>query len=84
MVSANLELVRSIYVAWERGDYSSTAWAHSEIEYVRADGPVTGTWTGVDVAEGWRDFLGAWDEFRIEAEDYRELDDERVSRSHAL
>jgi hypothetical protein len=60
------------------GDYSSTEWAHPEIEYVRADGPVTGTWTGLDIAEGWRDFLGAWEEFRIEAEDYHELDDERV------
>jgi ketosteroid isomerase-like protein len=39
VASANLELVRSIYAAWQRGDYSSVEWADPEIEYVFADGP---------------------------------------------
>src|SRR5438067_1764773 len=39
--------VQSIYTAWERGDYSSAAWAHPEIETVMADGPTPGIWTGV-------------------------------------
>jgi ketosteroid isomerase-like protein len=30
------------------------------------------------MAEGWRDWLSAWEEFRIKVEEYRELDDERV------
>ena len=30
--SANVELVRSIHGAWERGDYSSAEWAHPHIE----------------------------------------------------
>ena len=30
------------------------------------------------MAEGWRDFLGAWEDFRIEADEYRELDTEHV------
>jgi hypothetical protein len=30
------------------------------------------------MAQGTRDFLSAWEEFRFEAEEYRELDDERV------
>jgi hypothetical protein len=78
-MSANVDLVRSIFAAWERGDYFSGDWADHEIEFVVADGPDPGRWTGlVAMAENWRDFLTAWRGVRAEAEDYRELDDERV------
>jgi ketosteroid isomerase-like protein len=77
--SANVELVRSIYAAWERGDFSSANWAHPEIEYVMADGLTPGSWIGLaGMAESVRDFMGAWEGFRIEADEYRELDDARV------
>jgi len=60
MASANLDLVRSISVAWERRDFSSTEWAHPEIEYVIADGPEPGHHTGlVEMAAFWRDFLSS-------------------------
>lgn len=79
MASANLDLVRSIYAAWERGDYSSAEWAHAEIEYVHADGPAPGSWTGpAGMAAAFRDFLSAWDHVRFEAKEYRELDNDRV------
>jgi ketosteroid isomerase-like protein len=79
MDSANVELVRSIVAPWERGDFSSAAWAHPEIEYVFVDGPSPGSRKGVSAAnEAWRDFLSAWEDWRIKAEEYRELDDERV------
>jgi ketosteroid isomerase-like protein len=79
MASANVDLVRSIYAAWERGDFSSVEWAHPEIELVIADGPEPGRWTGVaGLGEGWRGRMGAWEDWRAKAEDYRELDDERV------
>jgi ketosteroid isomerase-like protein len=79
VASANLDLVRSIFVAFERGDYSSAQWAHPEIEYVFADGPSPGSWTGLaGLAEAQRSFLSAWEEFRSEVDECRELDDERV------
>ena len=30
------------------------------------------------MAEAWRDFLGAWEEYRTQVEEYRPLDRERV------
>jgi ketosteroid isomerase-like protein len=77
--SENVELVRSIRAAWERGDYSSSEWAHPDLQYVFADGPSPGRWKGLaGMAQGWRDFLSAWEEFRSDAEEYLELDNERV------
>jgi ketosteroid isomerase-like protein len=79
VASANVDLVRSIYAAWERGDYSSAEWADPEIEFVIADGPTPGSWTGpARMAEGAREFLSTWKDFRFESEEYRELDNERV------
>jgi ketosteroid isomerase-like protein len=79
-VSANVDLVRSIFAAWERGDYSRSAeWAHPDIEFVFADGPTPGRWTGLaGMAQGWRDLLGAWEQFASKADEYRALDGERV------
>jgi ketosteroid isomerase-like protein len=79
VASPNLELVRSIYPAWQRGDFSSAEWAHPEIEFMFIGGPAPGSWKGfVGMAEGFRDFVSAWEGFRVEAEQYRELDDEHV------
>jgi ketosteroid isomerase-like protein len=79
MPSANLDLVRSILVADERGDYSSTAWAHPDIEFVIADGPSPGIWSGLaGMSEGWRELASAWESFSTSAQEYRELDGERV------
>ena len=79
MASANVELVRSILAAWERGTPSPAEWAHPEIEYVIVGGPSPGTWTGLaGMAEGFRDWLGAWKDLRFDVDHYRELDDERV------
>jgi ketosteroid isomerase-like protein len=79
MSSANVKLVRSICEAWERGDYSSLEWAHPEIEFAIADGPSPGRWRGIaGMVEGMRDFLSAWENYRVKAEEFRVLDDERV------
>jgi ketosteroid isomerase-like protein len=79
MESANVELVRSIYTAWERGDFSSTDWAHPEIEYGTADGPAPGSRTGLaGMAEATRDWMSVWEDWRVEADEYLELDQDRV------
>jgi ketosteroid isomerase-like protein len=78
-MSANLDLVRSMHAVWERGAFTSTDWAHPEIEYVHADGPAPGSWRGLaGMAEGFRDFASTLEEYRVVADEYRELDDERV------
>jgi ketosteroid isomerase-like protein len=77
--SPNVKLVRSIYTAWELGDFSSTELAHPEIEVVIADGPEPGAWAGVAGArESLSTILDAWEDWRPEVEEYRALDDERV------
>jgi ketosteroid isomerase-like protein len=83
-MSENLDLVRSIYTAWERGDWGHTAeWGHPEMEWVTVDGLSPGGVTGLKaMAEAWRDWLADWDGFRAEAEEYRELDGGRVLVVH--
>jgi ketosteroid isomerase-like protein len=78
-MSANLDLVRSIYAAIGRGDYTSAEWADPKIEYVVADGPDPGSLTGRDgLVQAMRSLFSALEDIRAEAEEYRELDAERV------
>jgi len=78
-MSENLGLVRSIYSAWERGDFGSAEWADPEIEFVIADGPDPGRWDGLaGMAMAFRDRVSVLADFRPEAEEFRNLDDERV------
>jgi ketosteroid isomerase-like protein len=54
-------------------------WAHPEIEWVMADGPDPGRWTGVaGMAQAFRSSIGIWQDVRAEVEEYREIDAERV------
>jgi hypothetical protein len=75
-VSANLDLVRSIYADWERGDFSRGCWAVSEIEYVRVGwGPEDGTSIGPDgIASVFRSWLRAWRDWKLlaDAEHWRD------------
>ncbi len=77
MPSANLDLVRSIYADWERGDFSSAEWADPNIEYVTVGGPEPGSSTAKD-SHSLRAFLSAWNDYRTEAEEYRQIDGERI------
>jgi ketosteroid isomerase-like protein len=76
-----LELVQSMFADWERGGsyFGSAEWADPDIEFVLADGPDPGSWTGITaMAEAWGARLDAWKDFGVEVEEYRELDAERV------
>jgi ketosteroid isomerase-like protein len=74
-MSSNLDLVRSIYSALERGDFTNVDWADPEIEYVIADGPEPATFRGLPgMAEAMRTLFGEIEDYRAEAEEYRELD----------
>jgi hypothetical protein len=54
-MSENLDLVRSIYADWERGDFSQVEWADLEIEYTGVDGLLPGTSRGIQaMGAGWR------------------------------
>ena len=65
-----MDIVRSICGAWDRGDYSAVWWADPDIEFVTTDGPSPGTWKGLaGMAEGWRDWLAAWDDFHQQADE---------------
>src|SRR5690242_14256841 len=79
MSQENIDLVRSICAAWDRGDYSSADWADPEIEFAFRDGPEPSSGTGATgFREAWRTWLDAWEEFHQEAAEYREVDNERV------
>jgi ketosteroid isomerase-like protein len=79
MPPENLELVRSIYAAWEDGDFALAEWADPEIEYVGIDGPDPESVKGLaEMARSFRAWLSTWEEFRLEAIEYRELDPGRV------
>jgi ketosteroid isomerase-like protein len=77
--SANVDLVRSIYAAWEHGDYGSAEWAHPDIELVIPDGPDPGKWKGLaGMTATARERLSAFERFYAKAEAFYELDGERV------
>jgi len=79
MSQENLDLVRSIYADWERGDWSASNWADPEIVLVIVDQPGAREANGIAaVAAYWRDFLSTWEGYRVEAREYRELRDGRV------
>src|SRR5947209_8677315 len=78
-MSENLELVRSIYAEWERGDFpAQPEWADPAISFEVPDGPEPSIRTGIAAAPGVEGFVELWETLRFIAEEYRELDDGSV------
>ena len=78
-MSENLDLVKAIFVDWEKGDWGSSDWADPEIEFQMVGGLSEGTWTGVaEMAKVWGAMVNAWDGLTANAEEFRDIDDERV------
>ena len=79
MSQENVELVRSIYAPWARGEFHSVEWAHPDIEFVVDFGPASGTSKGLAaMSEAWSAFLSTWEDYRTEVDEYRALDGGRV------
>ena len=78
-MSENLDLVRSIYEATERGDFSDASWADPDIDYVFVDGPEPSAFKGhPGLVEAMRQTLPVWDRFQTHVDEYRELDSDRI------
>jgi ketosteroid isomerase-like protein len=78
-MASNLDLVRSIFEGWERGDWSAADWADPEIHFEMVGGLMEGTWVGVPaMGEAWAAMLSAWEDLRTDADAFRELEDGRV------
>jgi ketosteroid isomerase-like protein len=78
-VSANLDLVRSIFTEWERGDFRNVRSAHREIEYLVIGRLEPGRWDGLAaMTASVRDHMAAWESYGISAAELRELDRDRV------
>jgi ketosteroid isomerase-like protein len=85
-MSANLDLVRSIVAAHARGDYSSSEWAHPDIDYSIVGGLFSGNWKGRPaMARAARELFSTWEGHRSFVDEIRPLDNERVLvLSHVL
>jgi ketosteroid isomerase-like protein len=78
-MSENLDLVRSIYAGWERGDFSSADWADPEIEFAFVDGPEPGCWRGLqEMSARYGEWLNGWKDFHAEPEELIVVDSARI------
>jgi ketosteroid isomerase-like protein len=78
MSEANVEIVKEIFSAWERGDFTSNDWADPEIEF-SIPGPDLHVHRGIEAAgRAWAEWLGAFDEFSVAGEEFFDAGDKIV------
>ena len=79
MSKENLDVVRSVFAEWERGEFSTRPeWADPRMVFEIPDGPEPSTQTVIAAGPGVEAFLELWEQLRFEAEEYRELADGSV------
>ena len=84
MSQENVDAVRTVYRAWGEGDpRGNPAVYDPHLVYVsEPDDPERGPHYGLEAANAYyRRFLDAWDDWRIEATEYREAGDSIVVRA---
>src|SRR4051812_38089964 len=77
-MSDNLDLVRSIFDGWERGDFTSAAWADPEIVFESTGFDAVRSSGVAAMAELFREWMSTWDEYTVQADEFQELDGGRV------
>ena len=79
MGGCSLEVVRSIYAGWERGEFSRSDWAHPEIDFTYVGGPEPAAARGIEAMNAvWHEWLRDWVGFRAEPVEYRPIEEDRI------
>jgi ketosteroid isomerase-like protein len=77
MSQENVEIVRELFASWERGDFSSSDWAHPEIEFLAHAGPDEAEHRGVvALGRAWQNWLGAWEDFKVTPREFIDRGDD--------
>ena len=80
MSEANVEVVKGIFEAWGRGDFTSVDWADPEIEF-SIPGPDPSVHRGIEsMGRAWAEWLGAFDEFSVVGDEFHDAGDQIVVR----
>ena len=80
MSEENVQIVRSIYAAWEKGDFSNVDWADPDIEFQIPDQqPVRGV---TAMAREWGEWLKAFDDVALSPESFHDRADRVVGVHH--
>jgi ketosteroid isomerase-like protein len=78
MSQENVEVIKRVLAAGNSGDFETVlALHHRDWEgFIPQEYPVAGTWRGLDGVRGFvEEWLEAWDEFRVEPDEFIHADD---------
>jgi ketosteroid isomerase-like protein len=78
MSETNVEIVKGIFEAWSRGDFTSADWAHPAIEF-SIPGPDPYVHHGIEsAARAWAEFLEVFEDLSIVGESFHAAGDKVV------